>query len=140
MVSTIQRTKLSKVLTVKGRNPSFHCVHPIVSVIRMSISKDQVAAILSTPALVAPPGVTPNFIEPPNQNGLAWFVTTICMVVATLCVFLRGYAKVWLARKVETEEILMVLAYVRNASPFQVLHLILEPRVPTGALRTPDTR
>lgn len=106
----------------------------------MSISKDQVAAILSTPALVAPPGVTPNFIDPPNKNGLAWFVTTICMIVATLCVFLRGYAKVWLAKKVETEEILMVLAYVSDASPFQVLHLILEPRVPTGPLRTPDTR
>ncbi|PVH72916.1 hypothetical protein DL98DRAFT_552929 [Cadophora sp. DSE1049] len=77
----------------------------------MSISADEFAAILSTPALAAPPGVTPNFTEPPNKNTLAWFVTTICMVVATLCVFLHGYAKLWLTKKVEIEEILMVLAF-----------------------------
>ncbi|KAK0119463.1 hypothetical protein ONS95_010911 [Cadophora gregata] len=77
----------------------------------MSLSAGEVAAILSTPALAPPPGVTPNFNEPPNKNALAWFVTTTCMVVATLCVLLRGYAKIWLTRKIEIEEVLMVLAY-----------------------------
>ncbi|KAH7411401.1 hypothetical protein BKA64DRAFT_569183 [Cadophora sp. MPI-SDFR-AT-0126] len=77
----------------------------------MSISTEEVAAILSTPALMAPPGVTPNFDEPPNKNGLAWFITTTCMVISTLCVLLRGYAKLWLTKKIGIEEVLMVLAY-----------------------------
>ncbi|KAJ5239229.1 hypothetical protein N7468_003848 [Penicillium chermesinum] len=75
------------------------------------MSPEMLAKLLAAPALPPPKGVTPNFDNPPNQNNLAWFVTTICMVVATLCLLLRGYARVWLEKKIGIEEILMFLAY-----------------------------
>jgi len=82
----------------------------------MSMSSEQLAALLAAPALEAPAGVTPEFGNPPNENGLAWFVTTFCMVIATLCLFVRMYAKVWVLKRVRAEEVLMVLAYVCSGS------------------------
>ncbi|KAH0436387.1 hypothetical protein CcaCcLH18_04407 [Colletotrichum camelliae] len=83
----------------------------------MSLSSDKLEALLALPALAPPEGVTPNFDNPPNQNGLAWAVTTTCMVIATLCLFVRCYARLWIEKKVRIEEgivplsILMILAY-----------------------------
>ncbi|KAB8068888.1 hypothetical protein BDV29DRAFT_161970 [Aspergillus leporis] len=50
----------------------------------------ELATLLAAPALPAPPGVTPNFDKPPNQNSYAWGITTVCTVLATLCLCLRG--------------------------------------------------
>ncbi|KAH7015830.1 hypothetical protein EDB80DRAFT_833012 [Ilyonectria destructans] len=75
------------------------------------MSSEALEALLAAPALEPPTGVTANFDHPPNRNGLAWAVTTFCMVVATLCLLLRAYARLWLARKVSAEEVLMILAY-----------------------------
>ncbi|KAJ9143510.1 Integral membrane protein PTH11 [Pleurostoma richardsiae] len=77
----------------------------------MSLSSDQLAALLDAPALEPPSGVTAEFDNPPNENVLAWFVTTFCMVISTLCLFVRLYAKLWVLRKIRAEEVLMVLAY-----------------------------
>ncbi|KAH9906806.1 hypothetical protein F4778DRAFT_800778 [Xylariomycetidae sp. FL2044] len=77
----------------------------------MSLSAEQLAAVLDAPALKPPPGRIANFENPPNENGLAWFVTTFCMAVSTLFFLARLYAKVWVPRKLRVEEILMVLAY-----------------------------
>ncbi|KAF7553046.1 hypothetical protein G7Z17_g3902 [Cylindrodendrum hubeiense] len=75
------------------------------------MSSEALEALLAAAALEPPTGVTANFDDPPNQNGLAWAVTTFCMVVATLCLLLRAYARLWLERKVSVEEVLMILAY-----------------------------
>ncbi|EQB58540.1 hypothetical protein CGLO_01210 [Colletotrichum gloeosporioides Cg-14] len=77
----------------------------------MSLSSDELEDLLASPALEPPEGVTPNFDNPPNQNGLAWAVTTACMVIATLCLFVRCYARLWIEKKVRIEEVLMILAY-----------------------------
>lgn len=65
---------------------------------------EALAKLLATPALPAPPGVTPNFENPPNSDVLAWFVTTFCMVVATMCLFLRMFAREWLEKRIRVEE------------------------------------
>jgi len=67
-------------------------------------SEEALAKILAAPALSPPAGVTPEFENPPNQNVLAWFVTTFCMVVATLCLLLRAYVRLWLDKKIRVEE------------------------------------
>ncbi|KAK1783185.1 hypothetical protein QBC45DRAFT_447946 [Copromyces sp. CBS 386.78] len=77
----------------------------------MSLSQDQIDALLSLPALEPPPGISPNFDDPPNRNGLAYFVTTFCLVVSTLCVFIRLYARVWIEKRARIEEVLMICAY-----------------------------
>lgn len=68
------------------------------------MSSEALAELLAAPALAAPEGVTPDFENPPNSNGLAWFVTSICMVVATACVCLRLFARVWIDKKIRVEE------------------------------------
>lgn len=68
------------------------------------MSSEALAKLLNAPALAPPEGVTPNFDNPPNANGLAWFVTTFCMVVATLCLLLRIYVRLFLEKKFRAEE------------------------------------
>ncbi|KAJ5547758.1 hypothetical protein N7513_004992 [Penicillium frequentans] len=75
------------------------------------MSPEALAELLAAPALAAPEGVTPNFDNPPNKNGLAWIVTTLCMVVATICLFLRLFVRLWLEKKLRVEEFLVILAY-----------------------------
>ncbi|KAJ5309982.1 uncharacterized protein N7443_002443 [Penicillium atrosanguineum] len=68
------------------------------------MSPEALAEMLNAPALPAPEGITPNFDNPSNANGLAWFVTTFCMVVATMCLLLRLYVRVILEKKFRAEE------------------------------------
>ncbi|KAF4341573.1 60s ribosomal l36 [Fusarium beomiforme] len=77
----------------------------------MALSQQDIEALLATPALKPPPGVMPQFDNPPNENALAWGVTTFLMTVATLCLFLRLYGRTWLERKMYLEEVLVIGAY-----------------------------
>ncbi|KAK7543209.1 hypothetical protein IWX49DRAFT_600651 [Phyllosticta citricarpa] len=70
-----------------------------------------IEVLLSQPALAAPDGVTPQFDNPPNENALAWFVTTFCMVVATTFFLLRAYGRLCVEKKFGVEEALMICAY-----------------------------
>jgi hypothetical protein len=78
----------------------------------MSLSSEALAELLAQPALSPPPGVTPDFDNPPNSNCLAWFVTTLCMVIATLCLFLRLFSRCWLEKKLRVEEGICGLEWV----------------------------
>lgn len=62
------------------------------------------AQLLASPALAPPDGVTPQFDSPPNQNDLAYGVTTALSVVLTICVLIRLYARVGLERKFGLED------------------------------------
>ncbi|KAJ5704232.1 hypothetical protein N7493_011370 [Penicillium malachiteum] len=58
---------------------------------------------LSGPALAPPAGVTSNFDNPPNNNPLAIGVFAKCASVATICILLKAYASLWIAREVQIE-------------------------------------
>lgn len=45
------------------------------------------------PALTPPPGIAPNFVNPPNENDLVRGVTIFCMVIVTILVLLRCYTR-----------------------------------------------
>ncbi|KAJ6031691.1 hypothetical protein N7540_002423 [Penicillium herquei] len=64
---------------------------------------------LSGPALAPPAGVTSNFDNPPNNNPLAIGVFATCASVATICIFMKAYASLWIARKVQIEEVDVIL-------------------------------
>ncbi|OQE34878.1 hypothetical protein PENCOP_c015G07554 [Penicillium coprophilum] len=66
---------------------------------------------LNGPALAPPEGVIPNLDNPPNNNGLAIGVLSACTAIATVCLFIRAYARIWLLRKVQIEEGLTLCAY-----------------------------
>lgn len=69
-----------------------------------TMSSEELEALLAAPALDPPPGVTANFDNPPNRNGLAWGVTTVCTVILTLCLLIRLYARTWMEKKLRVEE------------------------------------
>ncbi|KAF7558193.1 hypothetical protein G7Z17_g19 [Cylindrodendrum hubeiense] len=66
---------------------------------------------LEGPALAPPDGVTSNFNNPPNRNDLAWGVLLTCSIITTICFCVRAYGRLYLARKFQTEEVLVTLAY-----------------------------
>ncbi|KAB8202983.1 hypothetical protein BDV34DRAFT_227880 [Aspergillus parasiticus] len=66
---------------------------------------------LDGPAHPPPDGVTPNFDNPTNRNALATGVLAACVAVTTICFLMRIYARVYLLRKIQLEETLVVLAY-----------------------------
>ncbi|PGH16758.1 hypothetical protein AJ80_05073 [Polytolypa hystricis UAMH7299] len=69
------------------------------------------SSFLDLPALEPPEGVIPNFENPPNQNALALGVLTACCVVSTLCVLIRAYGRIYLLKKFQIEEVLVLIAY-----------------------------
>lgn len=68
------------------------------------MNSTELAALLALPAMEAPDGIAPDYDDPPNKNGLAWFVTTFCMVIATTFNCLRLYARTWKTKEVRREE------------------------------------
>lgn len=70
----------------------------------MGLNASQVASLLAQPAMFPPDGVTPDFVNPPNQNETAWFVIMFTLAISTVCVLIRAFDKLYLARRVQTEE------------------------------------
>ena len=57
-----------------------------------------------TPAAKPPPGVTPNFIDPPSEKDVIVAYTTIFTIVATLGVAARMYVRLFIIRKIQIED------------------------------------
>ena len=70
----------------------------------MALPPEDLEALLAMPAMEAPDDVTANFENPPNQNGLAWFVQVFCIIITLLAVILRLYARMWTIKRVHKEE------------------------------------
>ncbi|KAI0184730.1 hypothetical protein EV127DRAFT_374213 [Xylaria flabelliformis] len=70
-------------------------------------------AILNGPAL-APPriDIVPNFEHPPNANLFARAITTIALVLVTIVIVLRAYAKIFIVGKLQLQDYLAFLAYL----------------------------
>jgi hypothetical protein len=68
------------------------------------LSPEEQRAFLLRPAMKVPPGVTQNLTDPPNRNHFALIVTIICLVICSLCFFIRVYARVFVVRRVKVED------------------------------------
>ena len=80
-------------------------------------------ALMEGPAGVPPPGVVSNLDNPDNQNGLAVFVITFCSAISTICVLLRAYGRVWLLKRFNVEDALVLCAYVSLISLMPTLSI-----------------
>ncbi|KAF4835455.1 hypothetical protein CGCSCA4_v012628 [Colletotrichum siamense] len=89
----------------------------------MSLSSDELEALLASPALAPPEGVTPNFDNPPNQNGLAWAVTTAFLMLLAYGAYwgtaYAAYGMIW------TPGYYVHTWNLRNKDLIQPLYLIL---------------
>ncbi|KAI1123019.1 hypothetical protein F5Y10DRAFT_252738 [Nemania abortiva] len=59
-----------------------------------SLSPEMQAAILAGPSLPPPPGVQPNFDNPPNSNQACLIVVSIFLVIVVTAMSLRIYARI----------------------------------------------
>ena len=73
-----------------------------------SMNSEQAQAALHTllegPAMSPPPGVVPNFHNPPNLDVFVALTITLCVAFATLAVLLRMYTKVFILRALAWED------------------------------------
>lgn len=81
------------------------------------LTPEQLDAVLEMPAMAPPTGEVSNFINPPNQNGMAVGIMVLCVVVTTLCLLIRAYARLILLKRIQAQEYLIVAAFVRSPSP-----------------------
>ncbi|KAI0389135.1 hypothetical protein F5Y17DRAFT_450189 [Xylariaceae sp. FL0594] len=72
---------------------------------------DEQQAILNGPALEPPPGLTSNFSNPPNNNGLALAVTILCLSVSTILLVIRAYTRIFVIRVVRLEDAISLFAF-----------------------------
>lgn len=60
--------------------------------------------LLNGPAMTPPPGVQPNFIDPPNFANTALVVELIFLILSTLAVIIRAYTKLRVNKKLDLED------------------------------------
>ena len=70
----------------------------------MALTAAAEQAKLNGPAMAPPPGVVPNFVDPPNLRHIVILVLTLCMTFSAIAVLLRMYTKVFILRKVVFED------------------------------------
>ncbi|KAI1425929.1 hypothetical protein F5Y12DRAFT_713809 [Xylaria sp. FL1777] len=75
------------------------------------LSPEYIATIREAPAATPPPGVIPNYDNPPNDNGLATAVIIASIAITTFAVIIRFYAKVFCMRRVRLEDYLGLLSF-----------------------------
>lgn len=59
-----------------------------------------------------PPGVLPDFHDPPNLDVFVALTITLCVTIATVAVLLRMYTKVFILRALAWEDYVIVLAWL----------------------------
>ncbi|KAI1276491.1 hypothetical protein F5Y07DRAFT_389242 [Xylaria sp. FL0933] len=76
-----------------------------------SLPPEQQEAILNGPALPPPPGVVPNFANPPNQNAIAHATLAISLTLTTIASLIRFCARVFVIKATRLEDYLAVAAF-----------------------------
>lgn len=70
----------------------------------MALTAAAEQAKLNGPAMAPPPGVIPNFVDPPNLLHIFILVLTLCVSLPTIAILLRMYTKLFILRKVVFED------------------------------------
>ncbi|KAI1211225.1 uncharacterized protein F4807DRAFT_29131 [Annulohypoxylon truncatum] len=76
-----------------------------------SLSPAELQQFLDGPALTPPDGVIPNFDNRDNKDYISQAVLPLCLVLTTIAVFLRVWARIFCIKKIELPDVLMTIAY-----------------------------
>lgn len=66
---------------------------------------------MDKPAMSPPPGVDPNFDDPPNQNTMALAVMSVCLAVSTIAIVLRLYSRWAVVQMVRCQDYLLLASF-----------------------------
>ncbi|KAK0716162.1 hypothetical protein B0H67DRAFT_582515 [Lasiosphaeris hirsuta] len=64
------------------------------------------------PAMIPPPGHTPNFVDPETLHPAVLSVAIVCMTLMTIAVAIRVYTKAFILREMRVEEYFAIIATV----------------------------
>ena len=68
------------------------------------MSPEELAKLMEGPAAKPPPGVIPNFDDPPNSNHKITILCILAAVIGTPFVIMRLYTRLVLTRKIMFED------------------------------------
>ncbi|KAK8062512.1 hypothetical protein PG997_014609 [Apiospora hydei] len=66
--------------------------------------QDEIEALLNGPALAPPPGVEPNFENPPNHNGTGYGLISAMLAIAAIAMACRIYTKIIHPKRIRIED------------------------------------
>ncbi|KAL2045338.1 hypothetical protein N7G274_002421 [Stereocaulon virgatum] len=75
-----------------------------------------------TPSGPPPPGVIPNFIDPPTNAHIAFIVTTVMLPLTLAFVSLRVYSNLWISHKFAKSDYTCIIATLASISFSAVLY------------------
>ncbi|KAK0634893.1 hypothetical protein B0T17DRAFT_594652 [Bombardia bombarda] len=78
------------------------------------------------PGLTPPPGIVSNFDNPPDENGAAHATLAICLVVSTVAIILRIYARFFVLRKPFLGDYILITAYGLFLGDIALVYFITE--------------
>ena len=73
------------------------------------------------PASDPPPGIVPNFNDPPSRRPVATVMVSVTLALMVLFVVLRLYADLWVLRKLEKASCAYFFAFILLRSRFTLL-------------------
>ncbi|KAI1127337.1 hypothetical protein F5Y10DRAFT_243138 [Nemania abortiva] len=71
----------------------------------------QQEAFLNSPALPAPPNVTPNPLNPPNANTLSYTIISLAIALSTTFVLIRFYVSWVISKTIFVSDVMLILSY-----------------------------
>ena len=80
------------------------------------LSPELIVSLTAAPAGEPPPGVTPNYVDPPNLKVAVIVLTTICVVAMTFFVGMRLYTRHVILKSLWWDDLFSVLSWVRCVS------------------------
>lgn len=86
--------------------PNDFCSSSLASVRILSIMMNATTVdhLLNGPAMAPPPGVIPNFVDPPSLQKLAILSLVLHYLFSTLVVLMRLYTKIFILRQMASED------------------------------------
>jgi hypothetical protein len=75
------------------------------------MTPEQIQALLERPALAPPPGIEPNFVNPPDLKAVDYAVMSIAILLPTIAIALRLYTKAFVIRKPGLEDWVALLGW-----------------------------
>ncbi|KAL1856381.1 hypothetical protein Daus18300_010753 [Diaporthe australafricana] len=78
--------------------------------------------IMDLPAMDPPPGVVPQFDDPPNRNTMALAVLSVCLAATTIVVALRLYSRCAVLRRVQLQDYLLLVSFVEYIAIIGLLY------------------
>ncbi|KAF2183644.1 hypothetical protein K469DRAFT_727917 [Zopfia rhizophila CBS 207.26] len=87
-------------------------------------AEQQREKLLDLPALQPPPGVKPNFTDPPSLKTATYALSISLFILITVLVAVRVFIKVKVVRKLALEDFFLLFAWLAYGAGYNVLALI----------------